>query len=64
MSTMQLIRCVLVVLDSQVLYSALGKGRSPARILNRMALLFAENLYIFLIWTLSAWNYVDKPSHE
>ena len=65
---MQQVR-VMVVLDSQVLYFALGKGRSPARRLNRilrrvMALSLAGDLYLFPIWTLSAWNYADKPSRQ
>ena len=65
---MQQVR-VMVVLDSQVLYFALGKGRSPSRRLNRilrrvMALSLAGDLYLFPIWTLSAWNYADKPSRQ
>ena len=65
---MQQVR-VMVVLDSQVLYFALGKGRSPSKRLNRllrriMALTLMGDMYIFPIWTLSAWNFADKPSRQ
>lgn len=65
---MQQVR-VMVVLDSQVLYFALGKGRSPSKRLNRllrriMALTLMGDIYIFPIWTLSAWNFADKPSRQ
>ena len=60
---------LMVVIDSQVLFFALGKGRSPATRLNRilrrlMALLIAADVMIFPIWTLSSWNYADRPSRR
>ena len=56
---MQQVR-VMGVLDSQVLYFAL---RRLNRILRRVMAL-AGDLYLFPIWTLSAWNYADKPSRQ
>ncbi len=59
----------LVVLDSQVLYYAVGKGRSPSRRLNRIlkrlsALVLFGDVYVLPVWTLSAWNYADIPSRR
>lgn len=60
---------VFVVVDSQVLYYALGKGRSPSTRLNRVlrrlaAISLAGDLYTLPIWTLSAWNFADRPSRR
>ena len=60
---------VMVVLDSQVIFYAVSKGRSPSRRLNKilrklMALQLFGDLYLFPVWTLSAWNYADKPSRD
>ena len=60
---------ILVVLDSQVLYFALGKGRSPSTQLNRilrrvMALSLAADVMLYPIWTISAWNWADRPSRR
>eukprot|EP00438_Fugacium_kawagutii_P033385 Skav211631 [mRNA] locus=scaffold2262:105332:110360:+ [translate_table: standard] len=60
---------LLVVVDSQVLYFALGKGRSPAKRLNKIlkrlsALQLAADVYVLPIWTLSAWNFADNPSRR
>ena len=62
-------RRFLVVLDSQVLYYAVGKGRSPSRRLNRIlkrlsALVLFGDVYVLPVWTLSAWNYADIPSRR
>ena len=53
---------VMIVVDSQVLFYALRKGRSPSKRLNRllkklMGLQLFGDLYNFPIWTLSAWNF-------
>ena len=62
--------CRLVVnVDSQVLYFAVGKGHSPSTELNRvlrrlMALQLAADVALFLLWTISAWNWADKPSRR
>ena len=60
---------VLTVVDSQVLYYAIGKGRSPATRLNRilrrlMALQLAADVTVLPIWTISAWNWADRPSRR
>lgn len=60
---------ILVVIDSQVLYYALGNGRSPSTQLNRvlrrlMALLLAADVSLFPVWTISPWNWADKPSRR
>ena len=60
---------MLVVVDSQVLFFALGKGRSPSSQLNRilrrlMAMELAADLALFPIWTISPWNWADKPSRR
>ena len=60
---------VMVVVDSQVLFYAVGKGRSPAKRINRllkrlMALQLVADLYVFPVWTLSAWNSADLPSRR
>eukprot|EP00435_Cladocopium_sp_Y103_P021347 s4041_g5.t1 len=59
----------LAILDSQVVRGALGKGRSPARPLNRglrrcAALLLISDSYPLLAWTISRWNWADKPSRH
>ena len=60
---------LLIVIDSQVLFYALGKGRSPSTRLNRilrrlMALCVAADIAIFPIWTISSWNWADRPSRR
>lgn len=60
---------LMVVVDSQVLFFALGKGRSPAKRLNKIlkrlaALQLVGDVYVFPIWTLSAWNFADNPSRR
>ena len=60
---------LLIVIDSQVLFYAVGKGRSPAKRINRLlrrltALALMGDLYILPIWTLSAWNFADRPSRR
>lgn len=60
---------LFVVVDSQVLFYAVGKGRSPSIRLNRvlrrlMALTVAADLNVLPIWTISAWNWADKPSRR
>ena len=62
-------RRLMVVLDSQVIFYALGKGRSPASRLNRLlrrigAMVLFGDVYLFPIWTLSAWNFADRPSRR
>lgn len=59
----------LVVVDSQVLFYAVGKGRSPSRRLNRIlkrlsSLVLFGDIYVLPVWTLSAWNYADIPSRR
>ena len=59
----------MFVIDSQVLYFALGKGRSPSRRLNRIlkrvtSLSLMADVYLFPVWTLSAWNHADNPSRR
>ena len=60
---------LLIVIDSQVLFYAIGKGRSPAKRINRLlrrltALALMGDLYILPVWTLSAWNFADRPSRR
>lgn len=60
---------IFMVVDSQVLFYAVGKGRSPSVRLNRvlrrlMALTLAADIVILPIWTISAWNWADKPSRR
>ena len=60
---------LMVVVDSQVLFYAVGKGRSPSTQLNRvlrrlMPLLLAADVALFPVWTISAWNWADKPSRR
>eukprot|EP00435_Cladocopium_sp_Y103_P017142 s2265_g4.t1 len=60
---------LLVVIDSQVLFYALGKGRSPSTQINRvlrrlMALMLACDALIYPLWTISAWNWADRPSRR
>eukprot|EP00438_Fugacium_kawagutii_P026465 Skav202776 [mRNA] locus=scaffold326:329563:334590:- [translate_table: standard] len=60
---------LMVIVDSQVLFYAVGKGRSPSLRLNRLlrrlaALALAGDLYVFPVWTLSAWNYANNPSRR
>eukprot|EP00435_Cladocopium_sp_Y103_P023053 s2813_g5.t1 len=59
----------LAILDSQVVRGALGKGRSPSKPINRglkrcAALLLISDCYPLLAWTISRWNWADKPSRE
>lgn len=51
--------------------SALAKGRSSSKRLNKVvrkcnAHLLALDNYMFPLWTISRWNFADKPSrlHE
>ena len=60
---------MFIVVDSQVLYFSMGKGRSPSKRLNKLlkrlaCLCLMADLYIFGIWTLSAWNHADIPSRR
>ena len=60
---------MFIVVDSQVLYFAMGKGRSPAKRLNKLlkrlaCLCLMADIYVFGIWTLSAWNHADIPSRR
>ena len=60
---------LMVIIDSQVLFYALGKGRSPSKRLNRllrrlMALSIFADLYVFPAWTLSSWNWANHPSRR
>eukprot|EP00435_Cladocopium_sp_Y103_P061391 s82_g23.t1 len=59
------------VLDSMVSRGALAKGRSSSKRLNRVlrrcgALLVSMDGYCYPLWTISAWNFADRPSrmHE
>ena len=59
------------VLDSMVCRGALAKGRSSSKRLIRVlrrcsALMLAMDGYCYPLWTISAWNFADKPSrmHE
>ena len=60
---------LIVVVDSQVIFYAVSKGRSPSTRLNRilrrlMALTIAADVYVYPLWTISAWNYADVPSRR
>ena len=60
---------LMIVVDSQVLFYAIRKGRSPSKRLNRLlrrlsALQLMGDLYALPIWTLSAWNFADNPSRR
>lgn len=60
---------LIFVLDSQVIFFAVSKGRSPSTRLNRilrkiMALQLASDTYLFPLWTISAWNWADIPSRR
>eukprot|EP00435_Cladocopium_sp_Y103_P035566 s1373_g9.t1 len=60
---------LLVIIDSQVLFYAVSKGRSPAKRINRLlrrlaALQLMGDLYVLPVWTLSAWNFADRPSRR
>ena len=55
------------ILDSQVGAAVLTKGRSSSKELNLQlrkcaALYLARDLYPLFAWTLSQWNFADKPS--
>ena len=55
------------VLDSMVTRGCLAKGRSSSRRLNQVlrkctAHLLASDDYMFPLWTISRWNFADKPS--
>ena len=59
------------VLDSMVSRGCLAKGRSSSPRLNQVlrkcaAHLLAADMYQFPLWTISRWNFADKPSrlHE
>ena len=58
-----------IVVDSQFFFYAMGKGRSASTRLNRLlrrlnAMVVAGDLYLFPVWTLSAWNFADRPSRR
>lgn len=60
---------LMVIVDSQVLFYAVGKGRSPSKRINRLlrrlaALQLLGDIYVFPVWTLSAWNFADNPSRR
>jgi len=60
---------LIFVVDSQVIFYAVSKGRSPSTRLNRilrrlMALQLAADVYVYPLWTISAWNYADVPSRR
>ena len=60
---------LIFVVDSQVIFFAVSKGRSPSTRLNRilrklMALQLASDTYLFPLWTISAWNWADIPSRR
>eukprot|EP00971_Amphidinium_carterae_P340164 6478358-Amphidinium_carterae.1 len=60
-------RRMLHVFDSRVVSCIAAKGRSSARMLNRiarrsMAYLLASNNYLLTAWTSSQWNFADRPS--
>ena len=55
------------VLDSRVAACVVAKGRSSSKLLNRLlrrlvALFIVADLYVFPLWTISAWNFADAPS--
>ena len=55
------------VLDSMVTRGCLAKGRSSSRRLNRVArrcsaYLLAQDSYMFPLWSISQWNFADRPS--
>ena len=55
------------VFDSKVVSSAVAKGRSPSRRMNRLArrtlpYLLAKDLYVYSVWTISRWMYADGAS--
>ena len=55
------------VVDSRVTSCVLAKGRSSSKNLNRLlrricALLVACDLYLYPLWTISQWNFVDLLS--
>ena len=57
----------LHVFDSRVCSCVLSKGRSSSCMLNRIlrritALLFASDLYVLPLWTISRWNFSDSGS--
>ena len=57
------------IIDSMVVYFALTKGRSGSKRLNRtlrkiMAISLAARTTPVSLWTLSKWNYADKPSRR
>ena len=56
-----------MVLDSKVAANAIAKGRSSSRRLNRqlrrlLAVVLASDQYPLVLWTISKWNFADKPS--
>ncbi len=57
------------IIDSMVVYFALTKGRSGSKRLNRtlrriMAISLASRTTPVSLWTLSKWNFADKPSRR
>lgn len=60
---------LICIVDSQVIFYAVSKGRSPSTRLNRilrklMALQLASDTYVLPLWTISAWNWADIPSRR
>ena len=58
---------VFVVLDSLVAGSVIPKGRSSSRRLNKQlrqlaAFVLAADMYLVVPWTVSRWNWSDRPS--
>ena len=56
-----------LVLDSQVVYHVLAKGRSSSKRLNRlarrvMAVQLMCGMQPLVLWTISGWNFADAPS--
>ncbi|CAE7205793.1 unnamed protein product [Symbiodinium sp. CCMP2592] len=57
------------ILDSQVVYHIMAKGRAHSKRLNRlarrmMAVLLAAQLQALALWTISAWNFADTASRR
>ncbi|CAE7799530.1 unnamed protein product [Symbiodinium sp. CCMP2592] len=57
------------ILDSQVVYHIMAKGRAHSKRLNRlarrmMAVQLAAQLQTLALWTISAWNFADTASRR
>jgi hypothetical protein len=60
---------VLLILDSTVAVGVLAKGRSSSKRLNRLcrraaAIVLAADQYPVYTWTISGWNFADRPSRR